>query len=75
MTTQAAKATQVAVDTEAAREQRTLNYAKPANASNPGGNPHQVRLSDSIAMRRPGELIEHYERRIARAITQAKYQR
>lgn len=48
----------------------TMPYDKVKNIK---GNPHGVRLPDSVAQRQIGESVEWYEKRIATEVTYAMY--
>ena len=57
-----------------ARAEQIYAYTKPLSPiQNPKGNPHHIRLPESIAQRKIGESIEQYEKRIADEVTFALY--
>lgn len=60
-------------DESATLVERVYAYTRPASARNPKGNPHQIKLPESIALRRQGESAERYEKRIASAVTFAMH--
>jgi hypothetical protein len=53
---------------------RVYAYASPQDPrSNPKGNPHGIKLPDSVAQRVIGETPVEYEKRISDEITAAMY--
>ena len=55
------------------RIERIHAYTRPHSARNAKGNHHGVTLPESIASRKRGESAEHYEKRIAGAVSLAMY--
>lgn len=53
---------------------RVYSYTMPHDVKkNPKGNPHGVKLPESVASRVPGESVDDYEKRIATEVTFAMY--
>lgn len=48
-----------------AQAELILAYTRPHSARNPKGNSHGIMLPQSIALRKQGESVEHYGKRIA----------
>lgn len=59
--------------TERSTIEKTLAYGKPQSKSNPAGNPYGITLPDFVMERRVDEGGAAFERRIATAVTRAKY--
>lgn len=61
-------------DENLSKVERVKAYTLPYDKTkNPKGNTHGIRLPDSIADRKMGELADQYEKRIADEITFAMY--
>ena len=56
------------------KAERIYAYTMPkSERQNPGGNPHHIKLPESIAHRKAGEAVDKYEKRISDAVTFALY--